>query len=271
MKCKNCHSEISESSEYCPNCGAKIVRNRITLKTLFNDFLNNYVGWDNKFFKTLINLIIKPHIVVSEYLDGVRKRYVAPLVFVAFGAALSMILFNSYSEVYLETSQNVNNLQFEFIMEMSGIDIENDEVYAKEYEKMNKNTEESQKMILKYFNIFTFLLLPFYALISFLVFGWKKITYGEHLVINCYIQGLSFFFTISLFIIGLFTSPKILYFTLLINIFYYLFVYGKLLKLSFLNIILKILKFMLVILGFFLIIIISGIIVGILIAILSKT
>ena len=151
MKCKNCHSEIEESCEFCPHCGAKVVRERITLKSIFRDFFNNFMGLDNKFLKTLIFLIIKPHIVISDYLNGVRKRYVAPFVFVAFGAALSMILFNSFSDEYIEVSKSVNELQFELIMDMYDIDIQDNEVYAKEYEKMNKNAEESQKMIIKVF------------------------------------------------------------------------------------------------------------------------
>lgn len=51
---------------------------------------------------------------------------------------------------------------------MSGVDIEDDEIYVKEHEKTNKNAVEGQKSILKYFNIITFLVLPFYAFIWFL-------------------------------------------------------------------------------------------------------
>ncbi len=271
MKCKNCFTELKDESEYCPSCGAKIIRTRITFGLLYRDFFSNFMGWDNKFLQTLINLIIKPHVVISEYLDGVRKKYVAPFVFVAFGTALAMILFNIYSEEYIEASSSINDMQLEMMAELykSNPDLKGD--YEANLDNLKKDTIETQTSFLKYFNIFTFLFLPVYAFVSFLVFGWKKINFGEHLVINCYLQGISFFFTLIFFSLSLLISPKILSFSIFITIFYYLFAYGKLLKLSLFNIILKFFKFILVLLGIGIIMVILGLIFGILYAILFKT
>ena len=38
-------------------------------------------------------MFTQPHIVLTEYLSGVRKRYVNPFGYLAVGAALSLIIF----------------------------------------------------------------------------------------------------------------------------------------------------------------------------------
>ena len=100
-----------------------------------------------------------------------------------------------------------------------------------------------QKSILKYFNIYSFALLPLYALIGFLVFGRKRNNYTEHLVINAYIQGLTFLSTILFFILTLFAFGEYYNFGIILTIIYYAYAYGRLYGLSFWKRVLFLLKF----------------------------
>ena len=260
MNCKNCQSELSDHDKYCPQCGAQVVAKRINTKSLFNEFLYNFFGWDNSFIKTLRDMIIRPHRVVRDYLNGVRKRYVSPFIFVAVGTGLAMLVFNALSEQYLEFSNTLGEQQVEIIKD--NLDLKEGSKEEKEFQQQYnelQNPKELQESVLKYFNIITFLLLPFYTFVSYLVFG-RKLNYGEHLVVNCYIQGFSFFLGVLLFVVSIYTYPPAFYFQYVIIITYYLFTYAKLLNLGTGKAILKLLLFILVLILLLVVVFIIGVI-----------
>lgn len=78
MNCKNCNFELNPKDNFCKECGAKIVRERITIKNLFSNLLDT-LGWDSNFFVTLRYLFYKPQIVSKEYINGARKKIHKPL------------------------------------------------------------------------------------------------------------------------------------------------------------------------------------------------
>lgn len=100
----------------------------------------------------------------------------------------------------------------------------------------------ANKSMLNYFNIYTFLMLPLYALVSFLVFG-KPHNYGEHLVINCYLQGVAFILGVVFFLLSLVINPIVYSISILFSIVYYQYSYTKLNDYSAKQSILKLLKF----------------------------
>jgi len=148
-------------------------------------------------------------------------------------------------------------------MEKNG-NVENIEEEKKEFLETNEST---QKTILTYFSIFTFLLLPLYTLIAFWVFG-KPHNYAEHLVINCYIHGVTFLITIICFLLGVFVTPHAFSLSLLAIIAYYLYVYARLNKYKLGTVIIKLFKFFAVLLGVFLGVILICVIWAIIIAII---
>ena len=79
MQCKNCHYRLSEDNSYCSQCGGKIIRNRLTLKNLFEHISETFFNYDNKLFRTLRDLTLRPHVVIDDYVSGIRMRYVNPI------------------------------------------------------------------------------------------------------------------------------------------------------------------------------------------------
>jgi len=73
MNCKNCKYKLETTDSFCKNCGAKIIKERTTLKSLLSSFLDA-LGWDSNFFITLRYLLYKPQIVLKEYINGTRKK-----------------------------------------------------------------------------------------------------------------------------------------------------------------------------------------------------
>jgi hypothetical protein len=268
MKCKNCHTVISDKNRFCPNCGAKVIHERISLKNIISSLFSTAFGWDNKFFFTLRSLFLRPQKVFKAHIEGVRKRYVNPFAFFAIGAALSLLVFNHFAEDYIRMGTNFNG-QIEAPnnatspVDSSSIDSLteiNTEQLLIQKEQLEINTKV-QRFILKYFNLASFLLLPLYTLLSFWVFG-KPFNFGEHLTINAYINGFLFILVLVLFLIGLVTSPIVYYINIIFVVIYYTYAYKRLYKLSFGRSLLKILTFLVILLAITIVISIVAFAIG---------
>ena len=271
MNCKNCSNIILEDIGYCSRCGAKVVRNRLTMGVMFQEFLDTVFGWDNTYFRTFRTMFISPDKVIRAYVDGVRKKYMPPFTFLLIGLTMATLLFNAFSEKYVEFSVNIFGDGF-YESQFNNLKINESEAYfeSKEYKADLKEYAKEQKQfhkkwnrnVLKYFNLVSFVSIPLYTLLSMLVFGRKKHNYAEHLVINSYIQGLSMTTMTLLFVIATFTSHWIFSGSVLIAIFYYSFTYRKLYEFSRWKSFLKFLKFIGIIIIPFLLLFILGIVVG---------
>ena len=258
MNCKNCNTTLKVSSRFCHVCGGKVITERINTKVLIAEFMLSYVGWDNRFFVTLRAIISKPAEVILTYLDGVRSRYVPPLVFVGLGVALITITYNVFSEEYLELTYSMVDAQFELVQDSYDQGKMSQKQYDAQVENMELN-KQIQKYFLKYFNVISFLFLPIYALISRLVFG-KRFNYGEHLVINAYLQGLIFFLGIFTFLLAVYVYAPIFIMQLLVLISYYLWTFKTLMNLSIGKTILKFLLFLGILIGLGIFMIIVGVV-----------
>ena len=92
INCKNCTFEIKEEDSFCKKCGAKIIKRRITVKSLFSNLLL-VLGWDNNYFSTLRYLLYQPQVVLEGYIDGTRKKYANPFSFFAIIIGCFFIYF----------------------------------------------------------------------------------------------------------------------------------------------------------------------------------
>lgn len=258
IHCKNCNFEIKEKDNFCKKCGAQLIEKRITLASLFSHLLVA-LGWDSNFFVTLRYLVYKPQVVFDEYINGTRKKYTNPFTFFAIITAISLFTFSHYSEEYIQMSAN-NSLQQTEVVENSSPDSvkENEDLEMFGYKNENEFKQGLLKFQLKYYNFFAFLFLPLYTLIAFFVFR-KPYNFGEHLVINTYLQSITTFLSLLLFVFSLLARINIFATgIMLLPFFYYCFGYKKLYKLGYAELILKILKFMAILLIPLVILIIIG-------------
>ena len=259
MNCKNCDFQLNSEDKYCNECGAKVVNERISIKSLLSGLLVSF-GWDNRFFVTFRDLIVRPQVVFGKYLNGTRKKYTNPFTFFAIGTALSVFVLNLYSEELIQLSANTNLKSSETTVSTYSEDGNSSKISKKQADFMKEQEAskiKSIEFIYKYYYYLSFLLLPFFALVALFVFG-KPDNYGEHLVINAYIQGLLFFFGLPIFFLSLLIEYDV--YTggsFLLTVIWYLYAYkkyrnytlGKTLKklLKFLGIFLFLFLFMLVV------------------------
>lgn len=168
MECKNCHTNLSEQADYCYICGGKVIRNRLTIRNLFDHFSETFFNYDNKFLQTFIGLFTKPDDVIGSYIDGTRKKYVDVVSYFAIAITLSGL------QLY------ILNKFFPSSLDMSSL-------YGNAIDDTQKNDIMSN--IQEYQSIIMMLYVPIYAIISRIVFLDKKTyNYTEQLVIYMYIQ-----------------------------------------------------------------------------------
>ena len=83
--CLNCNYVVE--NRFCPNCGQENTDTRKTFYHLFVHFFEDLTHYENSFWKTIKNLLLKPASLTKEYLSGKRMSYLAPVrlyIFVSF-------------------------------------------------------------------------------------------------------------------------------------------------------------------------------------------
>lgn len=273
MNCKNCQHPLEENAHFCDNCGAKVIKSRITFKDLIVLFITDIFGIDSRFFRTLKEMAIHPDKVLNEYLSGVRKRYVNPFGFFAIAVGISLIVFNYFEDDFLKINSEMNKSQTDELKKAASIDLkEYKHLSKKEFNqlKTKKQVAEIQlkyldgmmKYMLNYYNIMMFIFLPFYAMLSKWTYP-KPHNFGEHIIMNTYILSFTVFVTLIFFGFALLIHPNIYNVSILFTIVYYLFAFGKLYQKNIWQNILKLLKFLLGLILIFIILSIIAVIIGI--------
>lgn len=91
--CLNCNYVVE--NRFCSNCGQENIETRKTFHHLFIHFFEDLTHYENAFWKTIRNLILKPASLTKEYLSGKRMSYLAPVrlyIFISFATFLTISL-----------------------------------------------------------------------------------------------------------------------------------------------------------------------------------
>lgn len=167
MVCKNCKRLLPQQINYCNGCGAKVIKNRLTIRNLFEDFAYRYLNYDNKFFQTILHLFKKPEIVIESYINGTRRKFTDPISFFAIAltiAGLQLFIIQTF---------------FPNAFDVSSFSQPGMEGFQK------SNVENLQK----YQSLYMMAYIPIYALITKLVFfNIKTFNFTELLVAYLYLQ-----------------------------------------------------------------------------------
>lgn len=256
MICKNCQYPLPSKAKYCQECGANVVLERITARHLLEDLYTHALGWDNKFFVTIRYLIAQPGVLLSAYLDGTRKKFTNPFSFFAIGAAISLLVISQFPAQFAA----MNNLPEAMADSGQAQQVEG----QPDAPTFNPGTATFQQSLMQNWNVFSFLFLPIYTLIAWWVFG-GPYNLGEHLVINAYIQGITFLLMTILFLVSLVGGAIFYQLSYFLMVLYYSYSYARLYQHSFGKAMLKLLKFVGIMLLFF----VGAVAIGILLRFMS--
>ncbi|MEX0273423.1 MAG: DUF3667 domain-containing protein [Flavobacteriaceae bacterium] len=186
MECKNCLKSLRTDYSFCPNCGAKIIRNRITFNNLWHDVTERYFNWDNSFLKTIRDMVLQPETVCSSYILGQRKKYLNPISLLAITLTLSGFLLFVLKKIAWE------ELDFSSLS----------------YGQNANQLKEMSSQTMEYSSFLTLSYIPILAVAGFLFFNKKNYNLPEHMVIGMYSLGTFTILSFPYSIITLIVAPQ---------------------------------------------------------------
>lgn len=90
--CANCSHPVS--GKYCSNCGQSVKELQRPFWSILSDSLGDALSLDNKFFHTLLPLLVKPGFLTKEFMEGRRARYTPPFRFYLFLTFIAFLLLS---------------------------------------------------------------------------------------------------------------------------------------------------------------------------------
>ena len=147
--CQNCGFEGNE--KFCSKCGQVLEAKRISLPHLIHEVIHTFTHLEKGYLYTMKELALRPGTMQKNYLSGLRLNYQKPF---PLSTICGTICATSLFLIYRHAADTT------------------DEYFYKNY----------------YFLVQA-AMLPFYALITYLLFYSPKLYYAEALVMNVYMLG----------------------------------------------------------------------------------
>lgn len=177
-------------------CGAKIVKKRLTMRSIAADINEQFLNIDNKFLKTFIHLLTKPDVVINGFIGGTRKKYLNVIQY--FAIALTLVGI----QVFLM------NTFFKDAMELDP-DMFNPLAIDPKTQKDNPFNNMKYEDFNNYQSVYYTLSVPFSAISTYFAYwiaGLRQFNFTEHLVFNLYYSGeviiINAFLIIGLLCVG---------------------------------------------------------------------
>lgn len=253
--CKSCNVLIAPSDLYCHQCGGKVVDGPLSLKGTWGEFIEPFFSWDNNYWKTTLHLLTKPEKVLRAYISGARKKYFKPFPYLIVLATITVFFYKFFD------FSEIDNFTAGFTSGLKGYP---------SAEKLPEEELESLKnvrnRILNNYNFFVILGAPIAALSTFLTFFKKGNNYFEHLVFQAYIQSIVGYSSLLLqaiiiFALGLQGDYYMLSY-LLFSTLYYNYAFHRLYNHSIKQTLLAFLRFLLILVGLTLALVLVSSILG---------
>jgi len=224
--CKNCNEAVQDEHFYCHACGAKRIHERLSIRSVVHEITDKFFNYDSALFKTWRHLFQTPEKVIISYIEGVRKRYVNPISYVAISLTLSGI------SILIQRKFFPNSLEYGTFYN----------------EQQNAIQEKIGSMVQDAHSLIFLFMIPIFGMISWLIFVKRGYNLAEHIVLQTYTNAQ---FSITSFMLGipfmvLFKGNYYMNFSfsmIFLLFVYNCYVYKKVFQLSAKQLVLKILLF----------------------------
>ncbi len=204
-ECKTCKAAITTTSTYCQSCGAIIVTERLSMRSLFKKAIFKITNLDLPFYNTAKWLLTNPEKVTTGYIEGVRKIINSPIQF----AIIVLSLYGFFQYFFSDFLDLVAQINFLSGFEAGFNDDPEEQVVAK---RINAIVGWMQK----HNQFLNFFLIPILGFLNLKFYRSVKYNLAEHIVIALYAISLSIFLVL---ILGFITIP----FKNSINLEYYIY------------------------------------------------
>jgi hypothetical protein len=173
--CLNCGTFITDN--FCSKCGQKKEAGRLTWHLLVKEILD-FFSIERGFVYTSYRLLIRPHKVIEEYLEGKRKRNFKPIPLYLIWVGIHLLTYQSITDF-----MHYENLRTTGYLLQGG---------------------ETQAFIVKNSQLFGLLQLPVLSFFVWLVVSRPKLNFIETLVAIIYVfAGITILVFFQIIIVGL--------------------------------------------------------------------
>lgn len=189
--CPSCGNDFTGS--YCTQCGEKKLKTHdFSLGHFIEQSIEGITHFDNKFFRTVRNLVCKPGVLTRHFEEGRQVRFMKPMqLFIVCNIIFFLLvgganIFSVHLHNFLGKTENkVFDTRSHFIKKV-GVDANMTHVTELFREKMSNQSKS-----------FIVLFIPFFALACGLLFYRRKKPAGLHLVFAThFFSFLLLFFTL---------------------------------------------------------------------------
>lgn len=210
IRCSNCGAVVTGT--YCSECGQEQKEGVVSLRLMAEDVVDNFITFDARIPRTLKPLLLKPGFLTNEYLKGRRERYTRPtrlylaisilfffVLSLTSGGSISNFSFGDdaavadtvqarYDSLYAEAGQALSAAFAPPVeVDVDGTAIElNDDSSDVELRLVRETEEEMETEVVSLFvdNLpkMMFLMLPVFALLLKLLYIRRHRYYIEHLI-----------------------------------------------------------------------------------------
>lgn len=176
--CKGCGVYMGLDQRFCAGCGAKRMYNRLSWRTLTQDFTDRFLNLEAHFPKTFLALLTKPEDVIVGYINGARKKYISAFGYFAIALTLAGVYIFIIKNWFLD----------QFIkMQSEGAKLSAGDLPQELREAQLEMTKGFTETLFDYNSLNYFITIPIVIIISRIVFwNYKKFNLVEHAVIHLY-------------------------------------------------------------------------------------
>ncbi len=256
--CKTCGN--NNMNQFCPDCGQKLLPDRLTVKSVTTNAFISIFNLERGFFFTVKELILRPGQLIDNYLKGATKRYHNPIGLSIFLMTISVVIMALFmdNEAYIDSMI----AQTRGMIESMGLPFE------------EERFRKSMNIIQNFYTVLPLVFIPGFAFFAKLIFSSKKLNFAEHMVVFIYSTCIMALIGIFMNIIYAIFPDLIQYMMALsfpawiFSLFYVIRTYYK--QTYPLSIIYAVLIFILAYVGFLLVSMILGVIIGLAMVLISK-
>lgn len=181
-KCLNCGNALT--GNYCAQCGQKAEVRRLDWHSLGEEVFHFFTHIEKGFLFTSRDLIIRPHRLCKDYLEGKRKSYHKPIGFLLIWITIFTLVYHgahSFTHFQYIPRKGSSNSLFSF-------------------------DREHFSILGRYRSIVELLLLPVSAFISWFFIGRSRLNYVEVLTVFFYFISFLFMWMSAQYLIAVVAS-----------------------------------------------------------------
>ncbi len=203
--CLNCGTPLHGA--FCHHCGQKDQPRRVRLGHLLEELVGAFLNYDQKVLSSLWLLVSRPGFLAQEYLEGRRVRHLSPL---RIYVVISFVMFFLFSFVPAGQKRQGGTKPAQVELHLEGVEASGEarpkgshkpswaSALQARAKRAQADPDHFKATFLNNLSRALFLLMPFFALLLFLLHLRSRTFFVEHMVLSLHYHAFSFLIILAL-------------------------------------------------------------------------